>query len=243
MNSLTDAIDQNTRADETVYPLGVPSDFPWYGGAVPGSLPPDGYSAVTGWGQIYPEAGASVSANTHAQVQIRDFTSFVLLNTGQWVEVQSQATDPVIGAHYLADFANNTSVPWTSTTRGGAVTADAPANGYNDHFYPETFASFAPGTVEGVFVEAQMRTTSHTAQLVANLGADWWANANAVFPNNAGAAASNWELLTVHWQQFYATSLTTAQLEADPPPGLVNHGHLVPSVQIVGMSLDNLHFI
>jgi hypothetical protein len=154
--------------------------------------------------------------NANAQIQIQDFTTDVLLNTGQWIEVESQATDPVAGAAYVATYANN----GTATTSGGVVTANAPANGYVDHFYPETCGTFTPGTVEGAFVEAQMRTTDPSAELVGNLGADWWANSHAVYPNNAGAADSDWELLTTNWQTFYATSLTTAQLEANPPPGL-----------------------
>lgn len=220
MTGLSDAINQNTRADNTVYPLGIPSDWSQYGGAEPGSLPPFGWTAVTGWGQIYPEAGAPAGSNANAEVQIQGFTTYLLLNTGQWVEVQNQATNPVAGAEYVADFSNNASVPWTASTSNNVVTANAPPNGYVDHFYPETFANFTPGTVEGVFVEAQMRTTDPSAELVGNLGADWWANANAQYPNNAGAADSNWELLTTNWQKFYATNLTAAQLQANPPPGL-----------------------
>lgn len=220
MSALTDAINQNTRADDTVYRLGIPTDWSLYGGAEPGTLPPSGWSAVTAWGQIYPEAGASATINANAQVQIQDLTTYLLLNTGQWVEVQNQSTDPVAGAEYVATFANNASIPWTASTSNGVVTANAPANGFVDHFYPELHGTFTPGTVVGVFVEAQMRTTGPSAELVANLGADWYLNSTAQVPNNTGAADSNWELLTTNWQTLYATNLTAAQLEANPPPGL-----------------------
>ena len=102
---------------------------------MPGTLPPSGWSAVKAWGQIYPEAGASASINADAQIQIQDLTTYLLLNTGQWVEVQNQSTDPVAGAEYVATFANNASIPWTASTSNGVVTANAPANGFVDHFY------------------------------------------------------------------------------------------------------------
>ena len=70
MTALDDAINQNTRADDTVHPLGIPTDYGMYGGAVGGTLPPSGWSTVQGWGQIYPEAGASASVNAGAQIQI-----------------------------------------------------------------------------------------------------------------------------------------------------------------------------
>ena len=34
MTALDDAINQNTRADDTVHPLGIPTDYGMYGGAV-----------------------------------------------------------------------------------------------------------------------------------------------------------------------------------------------------------------
>src|SRR5580704_6456051 len=105
MSALDDAINQNTRADDTVHPAGLPTNYGEYGGAVPGTLPPSGWSAVQAWGQIYPEAGSSASVNDGAQIQIQDLQTWVLLNTGQWVEVQNQATEPVGGAEYVANYA------------------------------------------------------------------------------------------------------------------------------------------
>jgi hypothetical protein len=224
-NPLTDVINQNTARDSQGFPMGVPTSYSWYSGSsgATGSTPPSNFSAVTGWGQIYPEAGTTVDPS--ASVQIENFQTYVLLTSGAWVLVQNQSTDPISGAHYVADFSGNANVPWKETTSSdGSVSVDAPQSGYNDHFYPGTRGTYAPGTVAGVFVEASMKTSDPNANLVANLGADWWQSSNAPFvsgfANNPGAGMSDWVKLTTSYQDLYFTSLSAAQLQADPPPGL-----------------------
>jgi len=229
-SALTDAIYQNTVGNSQGFPVGVPTYYSWYGGSdtVPGNTPPSNFSSVTGWGQIYPEVGAPVDTNPNLSVQIANFQTYVHLTSGGWVLVQSEATNSIGGAHYLADFSGNSSVPWNETVLpDGSVSVDAPQSGYNDHFWPGARGSYAPGTVDGVFVEAQMKTNDPNANLIANLGADWWASTtapfvyqNGVFVNNPGAGASDWVKLTTSYQNLYFTSLSAAQLQADPPPGL-----------------------
>lgn len=68
-------------------------------------------------------------------------------------------------------------------------------------------------------------TTDPSAELVANLGADWYLNSTAQVPNNTGAADSNWELLTTNWQTLYATNLTAAQIGGQPATWLGGEHH------------------
>jgi hypothetical protein len=227
MSALTDAIYQNTAGNSQGNPLGVPTSWNWYQGWNPdGQLaPPSNFTSVTGWGQVYPQAGAPTDSNSSASVQIANFQTYVHLTSGAWVQVQNQSTDPIAGAHFLADFSGNSSVPWNETTLSdGSASVDAPQSGYNDHFWPGSRGTYAPGTVDGVFVEASMKTNDPNANLVADLGADWWLNSSAPylsdFSNNPGAGSSDWVKLTTQYQSLYFTSLTPQELQADPPPGL-----------------------
>jgi hypothetical protein len=101
VTALTDAIYQNTPGNSEGYPLGVPTSYGWYQGdtAYTKGTPPSNFSAITGWGQVYPEAGASTAANASADVQIAGFQTWVHLTSGGWVKVQDQATDSIRPQH------------------------------------------------------------------------------------------------------------------------------------------------
>jgi hypothetical protein len=234
VTALTDAINQNTRGNSQGFPLGVPTSFGWYAGSTQqNSAPPSNFSSVTGWGQVYPESGAPADPN--ATVQIANFQTYLHLTNGSWVLAQNQATEGIGGAHYLADFSGNASVPWNETKLpDGSVSVDAPQSGYNDHFWQGTRGTYAPGTVDGVFVEASMKTNDANANLVADLGADWWLNPTAPFvtgfANNPAAGSSDWVKLTTSYQTLYYTSLSASQLQADPPPGLTGSTSTTPPV-------------
>jgi hypothetical protein len=224
-SSLTDVINQNTPGNSQGFPLGVPTSYDWYSGSntVYGNTPPSNFTAVTGWGQVYPEVGAAVDPN--ATVQIADFETFVHLTNGTWVQVQNQSSDQIAGAHFLADFSAGSNVPWNETTGSdGSASVDAPQSGYNDHFWPGARGTYAAGTVDGVFVEAQMKTNDANANLVANVGADWWLSSSAQyvsgFANNPSPGMSDWVKLTTSYQTLYFSSLSPAELAADPPPGI-----------------------
>jgi hypothetical protein len=103
----------------------------------------------------------------------------------------------------------------------------SPATGYNDHFWIVPRASYAPGTVNGVFSMAQLRTDNASANLIANFGADWWRtasarylNQNGVFVNNPAIGVGSWVKLTTTYQYFFFTTMTRSQLDAEPPPPL-----------------------
>jgi hypothetical protein len=225
LTALQEAINQNTPGNSQGLPEGLTWDKGDYGTTTL-TPAPSGFSAVTGWGQVYQEAGASVSPNAATDtVQIADYTTYVHLTNGSWVEVQNQAQGGIGGAHYVADFANNANIPLKEQTLSdGSVSLDAPPAGYNDHFWPTSRGTYTPGTVDGVFVEANMKTNDPSANLVAQLGADWWRSSTATFVNgfgnNPAVGGDNLTKLTTQWQTLYYTSLSAAQLQADPPPGL-----------------------
>ena len=224
MTALTDAINQNAPGKSQGLPAGF-DDTGKYGTSTL-TPAPAGFTALTGWAVVYPQAGAALSPNAASDtVQVQGFTTYVHLTNGSWVQVQNQASDPLTGSNYVANFANDSHKPFTvNTTSGGVTTLNAPPAGYNDHFFPQQRGTYAAGTVDGVFVEAQMKTNDPNANLVAQLGADWWRSSSAPyvagFGNNPVVGGNDFVKLTTSYQSVYYTSLSAAQLSADPPPGL-----------------------
>ena len=91
--SISDLVKQNTHGQSEGFPLGVPQSYSWYQGWNPGGqlTPPADFTAVEGWGQVYPEVGQPVS--TTADVQIANAQTWVhIKQTNQWVQVQDQST-------------------------------------------------------------------------------------------------------------------------------------------------------
>jgi hypothetical protein len=220
--ALEQATEQNTRQKNQLVPAGVPRGWSWYNGKSglhEAARAPLGFSAVTGWGIVYPEAGHPTSS-PDTGVFVRDFVTFLHLTSGGWMEVQSQVKDLIDGAHFVADFSRNRNVPWTSrSSPDGSVVFDAPSIGHNDHFWPKRRGTFASEPVDGVFVSAGVKTDAPGATLVAALGADWWRSATAQyengFTNNPGIGQSNFVRLTTRWQTLYFYSLNTEQFEAE----------------------------
>ncbi|MCP1829397.1 MULTISPECIES: hypothetical protein [Bradyrhizobium] len=227
MAALDDVITQNTTGNSEGFPLGVPSSYSWYSGRNGGGgTPPAGFSAITGWGQIYPEVGQTVNPGS---VDIANFETWVHLTSGGWVKVQDQDTSSLGGAHFTADFVGNANIAWNQTTNAdGSVSVDAPTSGYNDHFWPGgSRGTYTPGTIDGVFVTASMKVDNPNEHYVANIGADWWRDAtagyvyqNGVFVNNPGVGMSNWVDLTTSYKQLYFTTMNATQLQGDLPPPL-----------------------
>jgi len=225
-SALSEAIYQNTPGNHQW--LGAGLDWDRGTESTKTTPAPSGFSAITGWGQVYPEAGATVSPNNASDiVQLRNFTTYVHLTDRTWVEAQNQAQVGIQGAHYVADFSGDAHIPFATnqTLSDGSMSMDAPPAGYNDHFWPTARGTFTPGTVDGIFVQADMKTNDPNANLVAQLGADWWLDSAAPYAgldaNNTAVGLGNWIKLTTRWQTIYYTSLSPQQLKADPPPKLL----------------------
>ena len=224
-----DAIKQNTPGQSEGYAVGVPRSYAWCSGSYkpPGnSAPPSDFTAVTGWGQVYPKAGAPTYSNPDGTIIVANVKTYVhLTDTGNWILVQDQATDEIVGAHFVADFSQNASIPMELNVQpGGSVAIGFPQPGYNDHFWISKRGTYPAGSVDGVYVEMEMRTNDPDMKFVANVGADWWRDttANYVegFANNPGAGMSNWVELSTEWSTLRFYSWSTSKLLTDPPPPL-----------------------
>ena len=112
--SVSDAIRQNTLGRSEGFPAGVPRSYNWYKGWNPDGMkmPPADFTAVTGWGAVYRRVGAPADSNPNATVEVANGKTYVHMKaTGQWVLAQDQATDPIVGVHFVTDFAGNAAIP------------------------------------------------------------------------------------------------------------------------------------
>jgi hypothetical protein len=229
ISPMRDAVTQNTPGNSEGYAVGVPRNFAWYCGyyrPTAGNVPPPDFTAVTGWGQIYPKEGAPTYMDSKGSVTIANAKTYVhLSNTREWILVQSQAETPIAGGHFVADFAGNAAREMkVRALPDGSVVLGSPPTGYNNHFWVAKRGAYPAGSVDGVYVQMDMRTNDPNIRLVANVGADWWRNPTAGyvdgFTNNPGAGMSNWVELSTAWSTLRFYSWSTSKLRANPPPPL-----------------------
>lgn len=224
-----DAITQNTPGYSEGYPVGVPKTYAWCNGSYKppeNSVPPSDFSAITGWGRVYPKFGAPEYANAAAKITVANMKTFVHLSTTkEWILVQDQSADQVAGAQFAADFSVNAGIELSSSAQAdGSVIIESPRSGYSDLFWIVKRGAYAAGTVDGAYVQMEMRTNDPEMKLVANVGADWWRDSESEyvrgFTNNRGIGASNWVELSTQWTTLSFYSGSTTQLRSDPPPPL-----------------------
>ena len=91
--SIDCVVSQTSGYDTGYYPAGVPSDYSWYAGgeAQHGfSGPPSNFTSMTGWGDVYPQQGAS---NVSANVYMIGFKAYLHKKTGGWTLAQDQLAE------------------------------------------------------------------------------------------------------------------------------------------------------
>jgi hypothetical protein len=226
---LMDAIIQNTPGHSEGYPVGVPRTYAWCSGSSKSKNhgPPPDFTAVVGWGQVYPEFGATPpDPDQTATIEIANAKTFVRLKESrEWLLVQDQATMSLAGAYFVSDFSpDRVSIPMETESRpDGSIAINSPPAGHNAHFWIVTRGVYPAGSADDVYVEMDMRISDAHTKHVANVGADWWRDAAAPFvegfANNPGVGMSNWISLSPEWSKlrFYSSS-TEAILAAPPPP-------------------------
>jgi hypothetical protein len=224
-----DAIAQNTPGYSEAYPAGVPKTYAWCNGSYKppeNSVPPSNFTAITGWGRIYPKFGAPAYSNPEATITVANAKTYVHHSTTkEWILVQDQAGDQIVGAQFVADFSGNSGIEMKLTELpDGSVAIESPRSGYSDLFWIAKRGTYAAGSVDGAYVQMEMRTSDPNMKLVANVGADWWRDTESEyvrgFTNNRGAGTSNWIELSTQWTTLSFYSGSTAQFQSDPPPPL-----------------------
>ncbi|ARP99842.1 hypothetical protein [Pseudorhodoplanes sinuspersici] len=225
-----DAVSQNTPGYSEAFAAGVPRGYSWCAGSYKPpnrTAPPAGFTSVTAWGAVYPKLGAPVLPSIEGAIEIANAKTYVYLKTqSRWVAVQDQAHLRMAGSHFIADFATQPGIQMKLGHKPDNVVAiGSPPPGYNSHFWPYGRGEFDADSVDGVYVQMDMRVTDPTMTYVANVGADWWRDPIAEyvegFANNPGAGMSNWIELSTQWKTLRFYSWDNSRLQANPPPSLL----------------------
>lgn len=218
-------IAQNSVGYSQAYPAGAPKTSSWCNGASKpeNGEPPADFTAVTGMASVFPKFGAN-TPNKDGKILVANGKTYVRLrSTKEWILVQDQTENEIVGAHFDAMVPKNLAVPMKIEVQtDGGTLVDGPPPGRNDLMWLVRRGGFAAGAVDSVYVQIDMKTTDPEMKVVANVGADWWRSPDSPHTgaNNRGAGNSNWVELSADWSTLYFFSGSTAQFAADPPPPL-----------------------
>jgi hypothetical protein len=211
-------------------PLGVPTGYDWakHPRLGKGNKPPRGYLAMTGWGQVFWNAGVSV---TQQQLQIRNFQTFICNSTNHtWALVQS---GDIAGAQYIADFSNNTSSPASIFNKNNNVYTIAFQHGnYAFHFWPKQGRIPIPSettcgyviTLEAKAISTDLMNTNITGNFLIGLGGDYWATTTATwnhYQTNKDIAIGKLKVIGKDWATFGVSTADDADLN-----NLYNNGYI-----------------
>jgi hypothetical protein len=146
-------IEQNSIGYSQAYPAGVPKTSSWCNGASKpeNGEPPADFTAVTGMASIFPKFGASPS-NKDGKLLVANGKTYVRLrSTKEWILVQDQAENEIVGAHFDAMIPKNVAVEMKAEIQtDGSTLVDGPPPGRNDLMWLVRRGSFAAGTVDSV---------------------------------------------------------------------------------------------
>jgi hypothetical protein len=198
-------------------------NVPSYGGAL--------YTHTNSWGVANIALGGSTATNTRINIRRMEYW----IRTGStWKRIEQTDTPP--GAAYWADFhdgganiAGNTRIEPDGTLSFKVL------SGRNYHFYPQPRTPIPdPSNVQGNLIVVQARLIKDnpagvddtaSARYILNVGGDYWPSAAMTLAQmqSAGYPAtdiggSKFKYVKPYWRFHAYTSLTAAQLQANPPP-------------------------
>jgi hypothetical protein len=195
-----------------------------------GNEMPDGWSAMTAWGQIYRDADGNPSVNS--RVAIRNIRSFVLrVSDGQWHELQRSTG--VDGAAYVEDFSGDQNIPPDARTEPDGSTAVKLTEGYNYHFWPawpSGRVTLDGSDIAGLYVAFDARLVVDdpdgpddraVARILGGVGGDFWESLSAKWDNwttNGDFVIGKMKYVEAVWKTFNAHTLKEDQIRANPPP-------------------------
>ncbi|MBW4547757.1 MAG: hypothetical protein KME25_25430 [Symplocastrum torsivum CPER-KK1] len=227
INSITTIISDMTAPHEGM-PHGVPTSYNWASKPRVGwGNNPQGFQAMTAWGQLYEAATGNPATNT--RVQIKNIRAYMLSNrNGQWYLLQSSTR--VEGAAYQEDYAGDVNKVADIRYEPDGSVSVKPGQGYNYHFWPPGRASIDPNDVAGIFTTVQARLVIDNpkqandrakARYVLSMGGDYWLNLTANWDNwktNGDIGIGKFKYVSAKWWAFNMTTLSSAQILQNPPP-------------------------
>lgn len=214
-------------APHDAIPVGVPGGYDWREASTlhTGNRVPAGFTAVTGWGQVF---SASDSEPTNDALLLRNNQTFVCtrLEAGsRWFRVQNAGVE---GATFSPDFAGNVNTPAVIREKSDGVThvtfRRSPPSAF--HWWPNRGRAVLPaGELCGVLFlfEAKAQRANGqplptpTSDLLIGGGADYWLSTTAPWNNyltNAGLGVGQLLRVTSEWQWFGYTTAKADELQS-----------------------------
>jgi hypothetical protein len=220
-------------------PHGVSTSYDWaLGPRLSMGNNPEGFKAMTAWGQLYESARGNPATNT--RVQIKNLKAYMLSKQdNKWHLLQS--SKKVEGAAYREDFAGDVHKPADIRYEQDSSVSVKAGQGYNFHFWCPSFAgspygrvSINPEDVAGIFTTVQARLITDNlqqpddrfkARYLLSVGGDYWLNLTAQWDKwttNSDIGIGKFKHVTTKWQAFNMITLPPTEIRKNPPPILMD---------------------
>lgn len=211
-------------------PHGVPSSTGWDTYPRIGSVqPPENWTSMTAWGQLYEWEGGNPAINT--RVQLKDMEAYYLSKSdNHWHVMQKSVT--VYGAAYVEDFANDAHKAADIRLEADSSISVTAGGGYNFHFWPPTRAAIPVNDIAGCFITVIARLILNDAggaddrliaRYVLGVGGDWWETPTAqwdYWKTNREIGIGRFKYVTTEWKSFNLITLSEQAVRSNPPPCL-----------------------
>jgi hypothetical protein len=214
-------------------PHGVATNVEWASGPIVDTEHnPQGFKAMTAWGQLYEDSTGNPATNS--RVQIKNIKAYMLSKQdGRWHLLQSSKN--VQGAAYREDFAGDVNKPADIRYEpDGSVSVKA-GQRYNFHFWPANGrVPINPEDVAGILTTVQARLIVDNpqqpddrfkARYLLGMGGDYWLSMTAEWDNwttNGGMGVGKLKYVTTRWRVFNMTTLSAHEIRQNPPPILMD---------------------
>ncbi|QCX00380.1 hypothetical protein FGM00_09740 [Aggregatimonas sangjinii] len=235
-DSVNETVDQNDAAlkflieDMTLAHEAKPKGVPyadWVDGPRIGygNSPPDGWTAMMPWGQVYVDETGFQAGNV--RFQIRNLQTWYLSKSqGKWLPWRNSSD--IDGANYTEDFQDDVNLPADiriETANGGGISSTL-IPGHNFHFWSaEGRVGINPDDIDAVWSAVDARLILEnpdgvderdSARLMMSVGADYWLDLSAPWDQwttNGDIFIGRFRYMTSEWQRFHAHTLTEEQIE------------------------------
>jgi putative tail protein len=210
------------------HPHGVPSDYDFYTGPVINmGNSPAGSLALEWWGALYVGPTGNPATNTFVNVRGCELL-WLRASTGVWNNSVFAFSD--IGSdEFSEDFVTDYDTPVTMRLESDGSFSFLTVSGQVAHFYaPFPRVSIDPTDLGGIvcFCEARLILNNPAgvddralASFLLGIGADYYPTTTGPgIEDNPGVGGGKFKYVTESWQAFAMTTMTLAELQANPPP-------------------------
>lgn len=194
-------------------PQNVPASYDWQAHPViqAGNITPKGFSAITGWGQIFWADSVKSSSDL---VQVRTFKMLVCTTSGnsyKWTLLQQ---GDIEGRQFRADFLNNENkAPLIFKQKSGITTVEFAVGTVFHFWFKDGRASLPFGQIRGIVTVIQARTVPSepgserggAGSYLIGLGGDYWLNLTAPwdqYKTNTGIAIGRLKFIGPNWKWY-----------------------------------------